>query len=77
VSCLGVAKAAPQIPHTLLFYLRRGEKGSPGANNVAAKPKTGNSQTMIGVPGKQKANQKEKNEEHGGREKEKERFALE
>ena len=32
---------------------------------------------MIGVPGKQKANQKEKNEEHGRDEKEKERFALE
>src|ERR1700692_4805606 len=77
VSCSGVAKAAPQIPHTLLFYLRRREKGSPGANNVAAKAITGNSQMMIGVPGKHQANHKEKNEEHGRDEKEKERFALE
>src|SRR6202051_2514697 len=73
VSCLRVAKAAAQIPHTLFFYLRRREKGSAGASYVAAKPITRHSQTMIGVPGKQDANQKEKNEDQGRDEKEKER----
>src|ERR1700719_597537 len=76
VSCLGVAKAAPQIPHTLFFYLRRREKGSTGANNVAAEVKTRHPQLMVGVPGKQEANNKEKTEDDGRGEKEKERFAL-
>src|ERR1700688_547331 len=76
LSCLGVAKAAPQIPHTLFFYLRWGEKGSTGANNITAEAITGHTQTVISVPGKQDANQKEKNEDQGRNEKEKERFTL-
>jgi hypothetical protein len=72
VSCLGAAKAAPQIPHTLFFYLRRREKGGAGPNNVAAEVKAGHAQMMVGVPGKQEANKKEKNEDQGRHEKEKE-----
>ena len=77
MSCLGVAKAAPQIPHTLFFYLRRREKGSPSACNVTAEAITGHAQTVVGVPSKQEATNKEKNEHRRGDEKEKERFALE
>src|ERR1700675_772940 len=76
VSCLGVAKAAPQIPHTLFFYLRRREKGSAGTGHVAAETKTGHTQIMIGVPGKQEASNKQRDKKQGGNEKEKERFAL-
>src|ERR1700686_3823613 len=76
VSCLGAAKAAPQIPHTLFFYLRRGEKGSTGASYVAAEAITRYAQMMVGVPGKQEARNKQKTEDHGRDEKEKERFAL-
>src|ERR1700730_7116796 len=53
------AKGTPQMPHTLLFDLRRGEKGGAGTLDVAAETETGEAQTMIGVPGEQKA----KNEE--------------
>src|SRR3984885_12949625 len=60
VSLSGAAKAAPQIPHTLFFYLRRGQKGSTRASNVAAELETGYLQMMVGVPGEYQANNKKK-----------------
>src|ERR1700686_1033218 len=75
-SCLGAGKAAPQIPHTLFFYLRRREKGSPGASYVAAEAITRHAQMMVGVPRKQEASNKQKTEDQGRDEKEKERLTL-
>src|ERR1700692_952665 len=63
VSLSGAAKAAPQIPHTLFFYLRRGQKGRPSSNNGGAEGETGFLQTIVGGPGKNEANQKEENED--------------
>src|SRR3984893_9705333 len=77
VSLSGAAKAAPQIPHTLFFYLRRREKGCTGASNVAAEMKTGHAPMIIGIPSKQEANKNEKYKEQRRGEQEKERFAFE
>ena len=71
-----LAKATPQIPHTLLFDLRRGKKSSPGACHVKSKTKTRHIQTMIRIPGKQEAHEKQKQKTQRGDEQEKERFAL-
>src|SRR5450631_325382 len=65
------------MPHTLLFNLRSGKKSGARASDMVAQVETRNAQAMVGVPGKQQAQNKEKPKNKSGSEKEKERFALE
>src|SRR5690242_16779378 len=48
-SVLRVTNATPQIPHTLLFDLRRLEECGPGPRNVFAQTETSNLQLAVGI----------------------------
>src|SRR5580704_6901021 len=58
-SLLREAKATPQIPHTLLFDLRRRKEGHTRAHGVLAEVEARNAQSAIRVPGQDSAQQQE------------------
>src|SRR5579863_5981800 len=54
-----LTKATPQIPHTRLFYLRRGEKRAAGPHQVSAQTITGDHHAAVGIPGQKLAKQQQ------------------
>src|ERR1700730_14400590 len=59
-SAVRLANATPQIPHTLLFDLRRAEEGGTRPKEVLAQVESWNLQLVIRIPGQQRAQPKEK-----------------
>src|SRR5450432_1433493 len=73
---LGEVNATPQMPHTLLFNLRRMKEGCAGAQDVAPETIARKTQAVVGVPGQQQAQQEKENERNQGDKHKKERLAL-
>src|SRR5215470_16634118 len=73
---LRAKKAAPQIPHTLLFDFRRAEKSRPGPRKMFLYVKPRYFQFSIGVPGKNAAHNKQKKRARKEYTKREEGFAL-
>jgi len=69
-------KATPQIPHTLLFDLRRGEEGSAGSKEVPPQMEARNAQSAIRIPGKHGTQQQEEQCRRTGQHQIEEGFAL-
>src|SRR5882724_10553784 len=76
-SPLREANATPQIPHTLLFNLRRGEEGGTGTDGMLSQMKTWNSQTAVRVPGQYRPYKQEEQRRHAADHQIEKRFSLE
>src|SRR5579862_1173353 len=72
-----LTKATPQIPHTRLFYLRRGEKRAANPPQMNAQTVTGDHQPAVGIPGQRLAQQQQEKNHKGSQGQSEERFALE
>src|SRR5215831_17653120 len=61
---LRTVKATPQMPHTLLFDLRRREEGRASADRVPSQLESGNFQALVRIPGEHSPQQKQENTCH-------------
>src|SRR5204863_5613239 len=59
-SVLRVTNTTPQIPHTLLFNLRRSEECSAGPRNMFAQMESPDLQLAVGIPGQRPPHRQKK-----------------
>src|SRR5713101_860077 len=75
-SALRETKATPHMPHTLFFYLRRGNERAAGPQRVLAQLEPWDSQTPVSIPGKRCPQHQEKQCPRGAQHEIQERLAL-